>query len=347
MKDISGVFFKQYNQIIKEARADSKLEYCLCCNKKVSSFCNSHSLPKFILSNLSEMGMILNSNHFFEAPFIKEAKGVNNSGTFHRICNECDNNLFKDYENENKLLELPRKKIMAQIDLKNTLKMYDKRLNEISIYRKMLSGTDGFWKMELLEKQKVNYLDLNEIKKEFQRALDILNKKSTSSYELIYWNVLDYVAPIGFQGHIALPGDLKGGIINDIYNHSPKYVIENINLCVFPLKEKTVVIMFINKEHKKYKLFIQQFKKLKEEEKLNLISYIIFNYSEEFFISPNSKKDILENDDIKVITRNVSDMIALNEEMANEMKKLKFLELMEYKNFTNLLAKENSLIYGK
>ena len=82
MKDISEVFFKQYNQIIKEARADSKLEYCLCCNKKVSSFCNSHSLPKFILSNLSEMGMILNSNHFFEAPFIKEAKGVKNSGTF-------------------------------------------------------------------------------------------------------------------------------------------------------------------------------------------------------------------------------------------------------------------------
>ena len=29
MKDISGVFFKQYNQIIKEARADSKLVYLI------------------------------------------------------------------------------------------------------------------------------------------------------------------------------------------------------------------------------------------------------------------------------------------------------------------------------
>jgi len=38
-------------------------------------------------------------------------------------------------------------------------------------------------------------------------------------------------------------------------------------------------------------------------------------------------------------------MIALNEEMAKKMKKMKFLELMAYKNFTNLLAKENSLIY--
>lgn len=103
--------------------------------------------------------------------------------------------MFKDYEDENKLLELPRKKIMAQIDLK----IYDKRLKEISIYRKMLSETEGFWKMEHFEKQKVNYLDLNEIKKEFQRALDILNKKSTSSYELIYWNVLDYVHLFDFK----------------------------------------------------------------------------------------------------------------------------------------------------
>lgn len=53
--------------------------------------------------------------------------------------------------------------------------------------------------MEHFEKQKVNYLDLNEIKKEFQRALDILNKKSTSSYELIYWNVLDYVHLFDFK----------------------------------------------------------------------------------------------------------------------------------------------------
>ena len=126
----------------------------------------------------------------------------------------------------------------------------------LAIYSKMLNGAESFLEMELLEKQKVNYLDLNEIKKEFQRALDILNKKATSSYELIYWNVLDYVAPIGFQGHIALIGDLRGGVINDIYNHSPKYVIENINLCVFPLKEKTFVIMFVSKEHKKYKCFI-------------------------------------------------------------------------------------------
>ena len=38
MEDISrNIYLKQYNQMIKDARANSKLEYCLCCKKKVSS----------------------------------------------------------------------------------------------------------------------------------------------------------------------------------------------------------------------------------------------------------------------------------------------------------------------
>ena len=87
MKDIKEDLQKQFNQIMKEARSNSKLEYCLCCNKKVSSFCNSHSIPKFILSNLSERGMILNSNYYFGSTLMKFEKGINNSGTFHRIMN--------------------------------------------------------------------------------------------------------------------------------------------------------------------------------------------------------------------------------------------------------------------
>lgn len=72
-----------------------------------------------------------------------------------------------------------------------------------------------------------------------------------------------------------------------IYNHESEYIIENINICIFSLKDKTIIILFINKNNKKYSNFINQFKKLNEEEKLNLISFMIFNYSEDFFISKN------------------------------------------------------------
>ena len=338
---------KKYNKIIKDARRDSKLDFCLCCHKHVSSFCNSHSLPKLVLKNLSDMGLILNSNYFFENVLIKDKKGLNNSGTFHRICNECDNILFRDYEDENRLIEPPRKKIMAQIDLKNSLRMYDKRLNEIASTNILINTADEIYFEDFVKRQMINFLDLKEIKIDFQRSLDILNKKSTSSYELIYWKLLDYVTPIGFQGHIALVGDLNGGMINDIYNYSSKNRIESINLAVFPLKENTVVMMFVSKEYKKYKFFIHQFKRLNEEEKLRLISYIICNYSEDFFISPKTKIDILVNKDIKTITKNVTDIEAFDEENAKQLKRNKFLELKSYNRFPNLLGRENALIVHK
>ena len=190
---------------------------------------------------------------------------------------------------------------------------------------------------ELLEKQRINSLDFDEIKNELERDIKILKKQSTSSFELIYWKILDYVTPIAFQGHIALYGDLNGNIINDLYSIKKDYVIENLNLCVFPLKNKTVIIMFLIKENKNYKNFIKQFKKLKDYEKLKLIFFIIFNYSEDFFISKKTNNDLLNNVELDNVTQNISDIYALDEKMANEIKEMKSLELMNYNNFPNIL----------
>lgn len=337
-------FRKQFNEIYRRAQKQSKLDHCLCCDKNVTSFCNSHTLPRFILNNISDMGMVYTSNNFFKMPLIGIESGLNNSCTFKRICKSCDSTIFQDYEDENKLLVQPRKKVMTQIDLKNTLRMYEKRLNEIEIFNIMINeyaNEDNF--LELLQKQVINKLDLDEIKNEFERDMKILKKESTSSFELIYWNILDYVTPIAFQGHIALHGDLNGNIINDIYNVKKDNVIENLNLCVFPLKDKTVVIMFVNKDNRKYNNFIKQFKKLREKEKLKLISFIIFNYSEDFFISKKAKDTLLNNTILDITTQNTTDIYALDEEMANEFKKIKLFELMNYKNFPNILDIEYAI----
>lgn len=329
---------KGFNKIIRRAQIKSKLDYCLCCRKKVTIFCNSHTLPRFILKSISDNGMVVTSNNFFKMPLICSELGLNNSGTFKRICKQCDSTIFQDYEEMDKLLVLPRKKIMTQIDLKNTLRMFDKRLNEIELYNIMISEyADEFILPILLEKQRINNLDFNEIKNELERDIKILKKQSTSSFELIYWKVLDYVTPIAFQGHIALHGDLSGNIINDLYNLRKDYVIENLNLCVFPLKSKTVIIMFVSKENKKYKNFIKQFKRLKDYEKLRLISFIIFNYSEDFFISKKTNDSLLSNEELDNVSQNISDIYALDEKMANDIKKLKSLELMNYSSFPNIL----------
>ncbi len=68
---------KQVNAILKKSHDDSKLDYCLCCRKKVTSFCNSHSLPRFILKNISNDGYVLTSNNYFKMPLIDNKKGLN------------------------------------------------------------------------------------------------------------------------------------------------------------------------------------------------------------------------------------------------------------------------------
>ena len=203
---------------------------------------------------------------------------------------------------------------------------------------------DDFMRFQIMETQRVSYLDLNEIKNELEKDLKILSKTSSSSFELIFWEKLNYVTPIAFQGHMALVGDLKGNVINDIYNRSQNYIIENINICVFPLQKETVVIVFVSKDNKKYKNFINQFKKLKKENKLQIISYMIFNYSEDFFVSKMAKDEILNNKDLDIVTQNTTNIYTYDEEMAQQMKKSKYQELKNYATFPNLLGKEYSIV---
>lgn len=329
---------KDWNELKKKSYSDSKLDYCLCCGKNVKSFCNSHSLPNFILKNISEDGYVLTSNNYFKMSAIDVEKGLKVSGTFRRICNKCDKEIFADYESPDKLLLIPREKIMTQIDLKNSLKMYDSKLNTIALYNN--------FKLKTFQKDYVNYfirinqLDLDEAKNEVERDLKILSKSSSSSFELVFWEKLDYVVPIAFQGKIALVGDLNGDCINNIYNYNVDYILEYINICVFPLKAESIVMMFVCKDNKKYRNFINQFKKLSKGKKLRLISYIIFNYNEDFFISKSAKQEILDNKILDKVARNTVNIMASNKEYILQGEKKKFEELKNYINFPNILSKQ-------
>lgn len=199
-------------------------------------------------------------------------------------------------------------------------------------FRNLLADAFGYPKL------KVDGVELNE--EDYQ---DSENDYQEDDAELIFWKKLQYITPIAFQGHIALYGDLKGNIINDIYNKSSNYIIENINICIFPLETETIVMMFISKENKKYYEFIKQFKQLSDQNKLNLIAFIIINYSEDFFISQDASKKILNNVILEMSVKNTTNIIALDEKMLKEIKEIKRHELMNYKSIPNLLDERYAL----
>ena len=88
---------KKMSQILKEARQTAKNEECYYCGKSVSSFCMSHSVPRFSLENIAINGEVLTLNTIVDNPFMDKENGVKKAGTFQLICNDCDRKIFSDY----------------------------------------------------------------------------------------------------------------------------------------------------------------------------------------------------------------------------------------------------------
>lgn len=125
---------KYFSGILKKARQKAKLDKCYFCEKETSSFCKSHSVPKFCLKNIAINGEVNYSNKLVKMPVEKEEKGVHEAGVFRLICKECDSIIFRDYEDETKYENIPNMKMLAEITIKNYLKSISKRLIEIEMY---------------------------------------------------------------------------------------------------------------------------------------------------------------------------------------------------------------------
>nr|WP_294675292.1 hypothetical protein [uncultured Blautia sp.] len=112
---------KKMSRMLSTARNESKPTTCIMSGKPKTSFCNSHSVPQLALKNIADNGKLLLASSLIGIEVVDCEKGVNNSGTFHFICNDCDSSFFQDYENENNLQERPTDKMLAEIAVKNIL----------------------------------------------------------------------------------------------------------------------------------------------------------------------------------------------------------------------------------
>lgn len=285
---------KKVNQILKEARQAAKRDTCYFCEKPVTSFCNSHSVPRFCLKNIATNGEVLTLNIVVDNPLLDEKKGVENAGTFHLICRECDNDIFKEYENPDNYLNQPTPKMIVQMALKNSLKFIDKRLNETELYNINAQKTDEA-RIYSDAKNIVNKLDLKEYGDSYKKAKKALEKDSTTDYYVCYYKKLNYVVPIAFQSSLALTVDFNGNIINNIYNQSPKYRIQRIHISVLPLKTETAIVMFIEDGDIRYRTFYKNFNKLKLEDQLATLTLIMFLYSEDMYFSKSIEKEVQES----------------------------------------------------
>lgn len=329
------------NDRIREAKQSVKPSGCLICGNAISSTCNSHSVPRFCLDRIADKGKVLTANNLTDLPLIKTQDGINRTGTFHLICDSCDNSVFSDYENIGNYNGNPTDIMLNQIALKNCLKLIDKRSTEIAMHS--LLEKDYPQEKHLWEsRQRANQLDISEFEDELNYAKKAVKKKN-KAYHLYYYETLNYVVPVAFQGQVALAFDLEGKLVNDLYYYSPDYKIEMLNICVFPMKEKSVIMMFVKDGVRRYSNFFKQFNTLTHDDKLAVIFYILVVYSEDYFMSETAKKVIEGSKALQSAGMYNTDLY-MDSHVQNPVMELKSMyDLNKRDGIPNLLSEEYKL----
>lgn len=334
---------KKVKKILKDSRNQAKKKTCYYCGKPCDGFCNSHTVPAFCLKNIADKGKVYYANTIIDLPILKADKGVNEAGTFHLICRECDGKIFQDYEEPLNYEDMPTIKMLAQIDMKNNLKFISKRLMEKELYdlmyERMGASTDY-----VFQKQNISDLDLKEYEDSFRHAKKCALKPFTGEYYIGFYKKLEYRVPVAFQDFIAMIADLEGNIINNIYNKDPKYVIRNISLCIFPFEKNSIIMLFVDKYNRRYSKFFKQLQRRKNtEEELAIINYILFSYCEDYFISPKVEKDILEK--LKRLMGKTSSMLSgVPTTIDEQLEAIKKVYNFSERNIVpNLLSKEYAI----
>ena len=243
---------------------------------------------------MAENGKVINAAYALELDFVDQEDGIMRSGTFFLICNECDRLLFSDYESETNLLETPCNLLLAEIAVKDALLQVSKRNYEIELYDLLQNEYNRYENKELLDT--IHELDLRDYMFDYRRAKKIIDKRLKSGYILTYTTILPYVVPIAAQTGITLIRDIKGNIVNDIYDTSPMIRMQTLHCCIFPLTSSTRIILFHHKDDRNYIHFDDQFGRLSPDEQLQRVNYMLFQHSENYFASPIIK-DVLSSDE--------------------------------------------------
>lgn len=292
---------KAINKRIKEARSRSKPAKCPLCNKQLGKTCNSHSIPQMILKTIETNGHFYNKNKVDNMMFFDSELGMNNTGTFHYICNSCDSTFFSDYECPEAIHAVPNNKILIEIAAKNfLLKMQQKSYERAFFkYDTVLQCSDMIKDRE--EAIRVAELDY----RDYSECLDNLVKdkeKDTTKYKIIYRTILPYVTPIAAQECFTIYRDRLGNKINDPYVGAEKR-IQVVHLCIFPYDGQTTVLMFYDVTDTSYDTLYEQFLSSTEDENLRYINYYMLAFGENYFYSERINKIILQDNSLKKVSQ--------------------------------------------
>ena len=115
--------------------------------------------------------------------------------------------------------------------------------------------------------------------------------------------------------------------------------MQSIKICIFPLETETFILIFRDKKSTKYNSFERQFSKLSLNDKLGLINYIVFLYSEKQFLSNKINDKIFESN-IQKYSKTIQQKVCHNDEDPYSKKFRLEYRLDNFRQCENLLLEQ-------
>jgi len=310
------------SELNKEVYKLVKPSECYLCGCKMSSACNSHVVPQFILKSVAEDGHLYYGQTLFKHnDFIKCEKGINNAFTFHLICKKCDNSYFKTYEKPEFILNFDsiesgqRNRALCEMAIKALLASLSVK-NYLSGIKFVTFGIKGT----------ASDMDASDYKNKISYIRKCKNSDE-DKINIIYNELLEYETKIACQCILGVVRDIDGNVCFNVRDFESASVANYLYLNILPYKGKTRIIFFNFKYdyEDNNTTLIKQFNSLTKEEKLKFIFVALTMYSEQFFISP-SLNEIMKKDKKLVHMFNKTDNANIDDSVYKEFKNFKKYE---------------------
>ncbi len=338
---------KLRNKALSDAKKKIKYEsnlICLICNKKVTSFCSSHSVPQSIFEKMDLQNNKLCSHETIcQSDIITSIySGKTNSGIFKNICKKCDTEFFSKLDNMDVLKKWNNDDLRLQTI---RILLYEIHRKQEFILEFSERNKDYINKKDLefnIQETKEQVIDL---KNEFKYLLENKQEK----FETIFECCLNYKTNFSCVTLLTIhltPGDytlLKKGtsditefftIVENGYIQINANINKNdklgnvIYLAVLPTNFGTKVILYYKEKNIAGMYINMEFKDLSEEEKLEKISVILSVFgnnmhgNEIFFNKFTEFKKYLKivrqkRNSNEILNMKISDVIKLYEMMEN------------------------------
>jgi|GEM_PF-4336157 len=284
---------KTYSDAIKYAKEKSKGTKCWLCHKECTSFCNSHSIPRFILEKIAESGDLENifTSDNSELDNWMSKSGIRNTLTFNLICRDCDSKYFQDIEDDTKICDLFSEEQLNKLTIKILLNYWYTKLLDanLEIPNPKTKEDINLNAMFSFQKEMALY-DIFECTEELNEHLDAANKKTTIKYIKIIDIIIDKEINFACNCEYIPLFDIYGNeVINDLTNSKKKGSrFGFIYIVAYPInKSKSHVAMFYRRKYSQYDKIRKQFENIETiDDQLKTISNILLMHNDKFVLKP-------------------------------------------------------------